>query len=54
MMKNMLNGKDSLTFEEFISDFDYTLYQLKQQLTGKQFDEITNKMMITILESKED
>lgn len=54
MTKIILNGKDSLTFNEFISDFDDTLYQLKQQLTGKQFEEITNKMIITIVESKED
>lgn len=54
MTNIMLNGKDSLTFNEFISDFDDTLYQLKQQLTEKHYDEITNKMMITILESKED
>ena len=54
MTKIMLNGKDSFTFDEFISDFDETLYQMKQQLTDKQFDKITNKMMITILESKED
>lgn len=54
MTKIMLNGKDVLTFNEFISDLDDTLYQMKQQLTGKQFEEITNKMIITIVESKED
>ena len=54
MTKIILNGKDNLTFDEFISDFNNTLYQMKQQLTGKQFEEITNKMIITIEESKED
>lgn len=54
MMKIKMENSENYTVSEYISAFDTVLYDLRQQLTEKQYDEITNKMMITILESKED
>ena len=54
MMKIKMENDENYTESEYISAFDTVLYDLKCQLTGKQYDELTNKMMITILESKED
>lgn len=42
------------TINEFINDFDTFMHHLKEQLTEKQFDYVADRMMITILESKED
>ena len=54
MIKLKCVDDSDIKISEFISEFDTMLYNIRQQLTEKQYDEITNKMMITILESKED
>lgn len=54
-MKLTLEFEDRIDTDDFISDFDEILYDIKRRLISKgDYQKFTDKLMITILESKED
>ena len=51
---NKVNIDFNGTMDEFINDFDAFMHHVKDQVTEEQFNYLADRMMITILESKED
>lgn len=39
---------------DFISDFDMILFTVKEKLSKEEYQKLADKLLVTILESKED
>ena len=53
-MKLIHKFEDRNDIDDFISDFDEVLYDIKVKLSKEDYQKFADKLLITILESKED
>jgi hypothetical protein len=46
--------EDKIDTSDFIGDFDLILYTIKEKLSKEEYKKFADRLLITILESKED